>query len=92
IYTVEEHQLPSFISEIHFGFLSGNHYVGTTNVGHCSKIEIVFDGRPEQSQWKIRAEWIDKNGRVTVSEKTYDKHLREFGIQEQQSPPNITNK
>ncbi|MCH5298116.1 MAG: hypothetical protein J1E85_10680 [Ruminococcus sp.] len=82
-----EYELPEFMSEIHFGFLSGKHYIGRTEVSHCTKIEIAFDGNTRQ--WRIRVEWADKNGSVKVSEKTYNNRLREFGIHEKQIPPNI---
>lgn len=86
----KEYELPPFISEIHLGFLSGKHYVGRTNVGYCRKLEIMFDATASEGQWRIKAEWVDKDKNVIVSEKSYNKRLRKFGIHERQIPPNIS--
>ena len=40
--------LPEHISEIHFGFLSGKHYIGTVDVSHCTNIQITFNDGGER--------------------------------------------
>ena len=72
-----EFNLPSTISEIHFGFLSGKHFIGTVDVGQCKHLEITF----ENSEWVIKAEY---NGETV--EKHYKNRIGNLGI------PEITNK
>lgn len=71
--------LPEHISEIHFGFLSGKHYIGEVDARHCTNIQILFDGE----EWKIHAEFrIDKDGHTRAYDKTYGKQLSPYGIKE----------
>lgn len=60
--------LPEHISEIHFGFLSGKHYIGAVDVRYCTNIQITFN----EGEWKIHAEFrTDNEGHTCISEKTY---------------------
>lgn len=59
--------LPEHISEIHFGFLSGKHYIGEVDVSHCTNIQITFN----DGEWKIHAEFRDKDGNIHPYDKTY---------------------
>ena len=72
----ECHELPKSISEIHLGFLSGKHYIGSTDVGKCVELDIRFNN----GKWKIRAKWVCKDGTFDIREKTYDSTLRPMGI------------
>ncbi len=62
-----ENRLPEHISEIHFGFLSGKHYIGEVDASHCTNIQITFN----DGEWKIHAEFRDKDGNIHADEKTY---------------------
>lgn len=73
----KEFELPSRIAEIHFGFLSGKHYIGTTDIGKCTALEIKFDGN-----WHIKAEFADDNDCVTVAEKSYSSSFDWLGLTE----------
>ncbi len=74
----QEIGLPEHISEIHFGFLSGKHYIGGVDVSHCINIQISFyDG-----EWKIRAEFRDEDGNIHVDDKIYDPLRTAYGIKE----------
>ena len=44
-------ELPDTISEIHFGFLSGKHFVGIAEIGKCNLLRIEFDG----NDWTVSA-------------------------------------
>lgn len=67
-----ENRLPEHISEIHFGFLSGKHYIGEVDVSHCTNIQITFN----DGEWKIHAEFRDKDGKIHVDDKIYsNKHM-----------------
>ncbi len=63
----QEIGLPEHISEIHFGFLSGKHYIGEVDASHCTNIQISF----KDGEWKIHAEFRDKDGNIHTSDKTY---------------------
>ena len=58
--------LPSEISEIHLGFESAEHFIGTTDIGKCTELDISFEGR----EWIIRAVC---NGKEII--KRYQKKL-----------------
>ncbi len=68
--------LPEHISEIHFGFLSGKHYIGEVDVSHCTNIQITFN----DGEWKIHAEFRDKDGNIHPYDKTYDHWRTAYGI------------
>ncbi len=68
----QEIGLPRHISEIHFGFLSGKHYIGEVDASHCTNIQITFN----DGEWKIHAEFRDKEGNIVENDKTYHrKHM-----------------
>ncbi len=68
----QEIGLPEHISEIHFGFLSGKHYIGEVDASHCTNIQITFN----DGEWKIHAEFRDKEGNIVEDDKTYHrKHM-----------------
>lgn len=73
-----ENRLPEHISEIHFGFLSGKHYIGTVDASHCTNIQITFN----DGEWKIHAEFRDKDGNIHVDDKTYSNRKYAYGIHE----------
>ena len=68
-----ENRLPECIPEIHFGFLSGKHYIGAVDASHCTNIQISFN----DGEWKIHAESRDKDGNIHVDDKTYKR--KHFG-------------
>lgn len=70
--------LPERIAEIHFGFLSGKHYIGAVDVSHCTNIQISFN----DGEWKIHAEFRDKDGIIHTDDKTYDNWRKPYGIEE----------
>lgn len=70
--------IPETISEIHLGFLSGKHYIGTTDVGKCTELDIHFKDR----KWVIKATYKDDNGKITNVEKHYSNSLSKYGIKE----------
>ena len=79
-----ENRLPETIPEIHFGFLSEKHYIGAVDVSHCTNIQITFN----DGEWKIHAEFRDKNGKLHVDDKTYkrgrlSRELNEMSAAEQ---------
>lgn len=63
----QKFELPEHIPEIHFGFLSGKHYIGAVDVRHCTNIQITFN----DGEWKIHAEFRDKEGNIVEDNKTY---------------------
>lgn len=63
----KENVLPERIAEIHFGFLSGKHYIGEVDASHCTNIQITFN----DGEWKIHAEFRDKDGNIHADDKTY---------------------
>lgn len=68
----QEIGLPERIAEIHFGFLSGKHYIGAVDVSHCTNIQITFN----DGEWKIYAKFRDKEGNIVEDDKTYRrKHM-----------------
>lgn len=73
-----ENRLPEHIPEIHFGFLSGKHYIGAVDASHCTNIQISFN----DGEWKIHAEFRDKDGNIHVDDKTYDNWRTAYGIKE----------
>lgn len=73
-----ENRLPEHISEIHFGFLSGKHYIGAVDASHCTNIQITFN----DGEWRIHAEFRDKDGIIHVDDKTYDHRRKPYGIEE----------
>lgn len=75
----EHHELPKSISEIHLGFLSGKHYIGSTDVGKCVELDISFNN----GKWKVRAKWICDDGSEDVCEKIFNTDLRPMGIFEE---------
>lgn len=64
-----ENRLPEHIPEIHFGFLSGKHYIGAVDASHSTNIQITFN----DGEWKIHAEFRDKDGNIHVDDKTYER-------------------
>ena len=66
-------ELPEFIPEIHFGFLSGHHYIGTLDIERCKYLEITFKG----TEWIIKVEY---NGKVI--EKHYKNQIGDLGLPE----------
>ncbi len=74
----QEIGLPEHISEIHFGFLSGKHYIGGVDVSHCTNIQITFN----DGEWKIHAEFRDKEGKIHTDDKIYDHWRTPYGIKE----------
>ena len=73
-----ENRLPEHIPEIHFGFLSGKHYIGAVDASHCTNIQITFN----DGEWKIHAEFRDKDGNIHADDKTYDNRRTAYGIKE----------
>lgn len=73
-----ENRLPERIPEIHFGFMSGKHYIGAVDASHCTNIQITFN----DGEWKIHAEFRDKDGNIHVDDKTYDNWRTAYGIKE----------
>ncbi len=47
--------------------MSGKHYIGKADVSHCTNIQIKFN----DGEWKIHAEFRDKDGNIHADEKTY---------------------
>lgn len=79
-----ENRLPERIPEIHFGFLSEKHYIGAVDASHCTNIRITFNDR----EWKIHAEFRDKDGNIHADDKTYKRErfggeLKEMSAAEQ---------
>lgn len=74
----QEIGLPEHIPEIHFGFLSGKHYIGNVDASHCTNIQISFN----DGEWKIHAEFRDKDGNIHADDKTYDHWRKPYGITE----------
>lgn len=73
----KKYELPESIPEIHLGFLSGNYYIGRTDVGRCcSELNISFNN----GEWKIRVKWVCEDGTESVCEKTYNSRVRPLGI------------
>ena len=68
-----ENRLPEHISEIHFGFLSGKHYIGAVDASHCTNIQITFNA----GEWKIHAEFRDKDVNIHMDDKNYKR--KHFG-------------
>ncbi len=59
-------ELPDTLSEIHFGFLSGKHFVGSADIGKCNLLRIEFDG----NFWNVSAAF-----QGTVYSKKYRRNL-----------------
>lgn len=83
-----ENRLPEHIPEIHFGFLSGKHYIGAVDASHCTNIQITFN----DGEWKIHAEFRDKDGNIHVDDKTYDNLRTPYGIKEKSAASPKMNK
>lgn len=57
--------IPLIVPEIHFGFASGQFYIGKLDVSRCTDLKIEYHA--ETDTWKICA--VFPNGEVAVGER-----------------------